>query len=69
GGGKAGVASGAPAPKSSTGKAKVSAAVKQVTAPEATPAKAEHVACPNCSKEVAVGDKKCQHCNAELDWE
>ena len=67
GGGKADVASGASAPKTPT--AKASAAVKPVAAPEATPAKAEHVACPNCSKEVTVGDKKCPHCSAELDWE
>jgi len=67
GGGKAGTASVAAAPKTSAVKA--SAAVKPVTASEATPAKAEHVACPNCSKEVTVGDKKCPHCNAELDWE
>ncbi len=25
--------------------------------------------CPNCSKELTVGDKKCPHCSAELDWE
>ena len=68
GGGKAGTVSGASAPKASVPKA--SAAVKPVTAAEATPAKEEqHVACPNCSKEVTVGDKKCPHCGAELDWE
>ncbi|MBU0714655.1 MAG: MotA/TolQ/ExbB proton channel family protein [Verrucomicrobia bacterium] len=67
GGGKAGMASGAPAPKASA--VKTSTAARPSTVSGATPANAEHVACPNCSKEVTVGDKKCQHCNAELDWE
>jgi len=69
GGGKTGMASGASAPKVPAVKAKASTAAKPTAAPEATPAKEEHVACPNCSKEVTVGDKKCPHCNAELDWE
>ena len=68
GGGKAGMASGMPASKSAAVKTKSSTAAKRAV-PGATPAKAEHVACPNCSKEVTVGDKKCPHCNAELDWE
>ena len=59
-----GIASGSPASK-----AKVSTAAKPSAATGATPAKAERVSCPNCSKEVTVGDKKCPHCNAELDWE
>lgn len=66
GGGKAGTASGAPAQKAPS--AKISAPVKPAVS-GAAPAKAEHVACPNCSKEVTVGDKKCPHCNSELDWE
>ncbi len=65
GGGKT---AGAGAQKASTGKAAPATAAKSVTA-AAAPAKVEHVACPNCSKEVTVGDKKCPHCNSELDWE
>ncbi|MFH1476792.1 MAG: MotA/TolQ/ExbB proton channel family protein [Verrucomicrobiota bacterium] len=58
GGAKAGAAS----VKASTGAAPKAAV-------PAAPAKAQRVACPNCSKEVTVGDKKCPHCGAELDWE
>lgn len=65
GGGKS---AGAAAQKSTTGKAAPATAAKSATAMAAS-AKVEHVACPNCSKEVAVGDKKCLHCNSELDWE
>ena len=67
GGGKAGTTSGATAQR--TTMAKPSTTAKPAVAPEPTPAKTEHVACPNCSKEVTVGEKKCPHCNAELDWE
>lgn len=67
-GGKAGATSAVAAPQRAPA-AKASAAVKPATVPEATPAKVEHVACPNCSKEVTVGDKKCRHCGSELDWE
>jgi len=66
GGGKAGMASGASVPKAPAVKAATAA---KPAVSEATPAKAEHVACPNCSKEVTVGDKKCPHCGSELDWE
>jgi len=54
--------------KAQAGKVKTSPAAKSAVA-VAAPAKVEHVACPNCSKEVTMGDKKCPHCNAELDWE
>jgi len=62
GGGKAGAAvAGAPsAPRPP---------VAKFAAPAAAPAQAERVACPSCSKQVTVGDAKCPHCNAELDWE
>lgn len=30
---------------------------------------AAKVPCPNCSKEVTEGDKKCPHCGSELVWE
>lgn len=68
GGGMAGGASGATASKVPAVKAKTGVAAKPAVS-GAAPAKAEHVACPNCSKEVTVGDKKCPHCSAELDWE
>lgn len=69
GGGKVGMAPAAMIPKTPAVKAKAKMTSKPFVAPEATPAKEEHVACPNCSKEVTVGDKQCPHCNAELDWE
>lgn len=56
-GGKGGAAAAAPAAASSAAKAKPAAA------------QAEVVPCPNCQKEVAVGMKKCPHCNSDLDWE
>ncbi|MBI2437190.1 MAG: MotA/TolQ/ExbB proton channel family protein [Lentisphaerae bacterium] len=50
-------------------KAKTDTGAKPAAAKAATPAKAQQVACPNCSKEVTEGAAKCQHCGAELDWE
>jgi len=55
--------------KTSAVKAKASAAVKSSSAPVAASAKEERVPCPNCSKEVIVGAKKCPHCHSDIEWE
>ena len=64
GGGKSG---GRAAPKAAAVKAKASTAVKSPSV--AAPAKEERMPCPNCSKEVTVGAKKCPHCNSDIEWE
>lgn len=40
-----------------------------VAAPVAPASAAQMVPCPNCSKELAVGTKKCASCGTDLDWE
>lgn len=35
----------------------------------AKPAGGEMVPCPSCSKEIAVGTKKCPHCGTDIEWE
>lgn len=61
---------GGAASKTSSGKIKTSVVGKAPSAPvAAAPAKEERVPCPNCSKEVGVGAKKCPHCQSDIEWE
>lgn len=55
--------------KAATGKAATGKQAAAEPPMPAEPAKAERVPCPNCSKEITVGVKKCPHCNTEMDWE
>ncbi len=67
--GGAGGAGGAAAAKAASSAIKTSSAAKAPSAPVAAAVKEEHVPCPNCSKEVTVGAKKCPHCHSDIEWE
>lgn len=57
-----------PAPAAPEKSAKTASSPVAAPAAPAAPA-AQMVQCPNCSKEIAVGSKKCPACGTELDWE
>ena len=59
-----------PPPSAPAAPAKSSKTASSPVAPPVAPGASEQmVPCPNCSKEIAVGTKKCPSCGTDLDWE